>query len=171
MPSRVNRPPLKFWTRSDSADLDSWVDQTGASHAAASDLPRHCRTDPPPRPRCAPATVGYRFTRSGRYGLERRNDGPVGHFNRRLLGLTALSQPSCHSLCCPHPNGLGALVYFATFDGEIIRFTDGGNDPQRASTSLTAAAVLLVFAELSLKEIDQSLDEMVRRMQSGITHQ
>jgi hypothetical protein len=59
-----------------------------------------------------------------------------------------------------HPNGLGAVVYFATISKGVARFADAGNNPERARTSLILAALLLAHVELAVIELEQQLQKL-----------
>ncbi len=59
-----------------------------------------------------------------------------------------------------HPNGLGAVVYFATICDGVARFADTGNNPDQARTSLIVAAILLAFVELVVIELEQQLRKL-----------
>jgi hypothetical protein len=59
-----------------------------------------------------------------------------------------------------HPNGLGAIVYFAKMPGDLISFVDDGVTPERAMHSLFAAASLLVFAEVELNAAEKALQKV-----------
>lgn len=59
-----------------------------------------------------------------------------------------------------HPNGLGALVYFAKMPGDLISFVDDAVTPERAMHSLFLAAFLLIFVEVELIAAEKALQEV-----------
>jgi hypothetical protein len=66
-----------------------------------------------------------------------------------------------------HPNGLGAVVYFATFGDGLARFADAGNDPNRARVSLIAAALIMLHVELALIQTEQRLQKLSAEVAAG----
>jgi hypothetical protein len=56
-----------------------------------------------------------------------------------------------------HPNGLGAVVYFATIGDGVVTFADAGTRAERARESLIVAAILLAYVELAISHVEQNL--------------
>jgi hypothetical protein len=62
------------------------------------------------------------------------------------------------SLCeIVHPNGFGALIYFAKMENGIMKFAPAGIAPERPIESLFLAALLLATVELEVAEMEKSL--------------
>jgi hypothetical protein len=59
-----------------------------------------------------------------------------------------------------HPNGLGAIVYFAKMEDGLISFVDDAVTPERAIHSLFIAAFILAFVEMELNEAETSLKKV-----------
>jgi hypothetical protein len=59
-----------------------------------------------------------------------------------------------------HPNGLGAVAYFATIGDGFARFADAGNNPDRARVSLILSALLMLHVELALIQTEQRLQKL-----------
>jgi len=59
-----------------------------------------------------------------------------------------------------HPNGLGAIVYFAKMQDGLISFVDDAVTPERAMHSLFITAFILAFVELELAEAEKSLKKV-----------
>jgi hypothetical protein len=59
-----------------------------------------------------------------------------------------------------HPNGMGAIVYFATITSGVISFSDEGNNPARARTSLFTISLLLALVELAIVDLEQALRKL-----------
>jgi hypothetical protein len=59
-----------------------------------------------------------------------------------------------------HPNGLGSVVYFSIVDETtgIAKFSEKGNDPEKAYASLVLAAVLLLRLEKDISELEPMLN-------------
>jgi hypothetical protein len=60
-----------------------------------------------------------------------------------------------------HPNGLGAIVYFAKLPGGLISFVDTAVEPERAMHSLFMAAFLLAFVEVEMNAAEMALQKVV----------
>jgi hypothetical protein len=56
-----------------------------------------------------------------------------------------------------HPNGLGAVVYFATMKDGLMIFADDAVTPERAMHSLFLAAIFLAFIEVEMNEVEKQL--------------
>ncbi len=59
-----------------------------------------------------------------------------------------------------HPNGLGAVVYFARMPGDLISFVDNAVTPERAIHSLFVAAFLLAFVEVEMNIAEAGLQKV-----------
>jgi hypothetical protein len=59
-----------------------------------------------------------------------------------------------------HPNGLGAVVYFARNDGEVMTFHPRGAVPERAMESLMMAAILFFTVYIEIDAMEKSLVEL-----------
>ena len=59
-----------------------------------------------------------------------------------------------------HPNGLGAIVYFARMPGGLISFADDAVTPERTMHSLFMAAFLLAFVEVELAAAEKALQKV-----------
>jgi hypothetical protein len=59
-----------------------------------------------------------------------------------------------------HPNGLGAIVYFAKMPGGLISFAEDAVTPERAMHSLFIAAFLLAFVEAELAAAEKALQKV-----------
>lgn len=57
-----------------------------------------------------------------------------------------------------HPNGLGAVVYFATNDDGVLTFHQRGAVPDRPMESLLMAAILFMTVYVELDAMEKSLD-------------
>ncbi len=59
-----------------------------------------------------------------------------------------------------HPNGLGAIVYFAKMPGDLLSFVDDAVTPERAIHSLFIAAFLLAFVEVEMGAAEKALQKV-----------
>jgi hypothetical protein len=66
-----------------------------------------------------------------------------------------------------HPNGLGAIVYYARMPGDLISFVDDAVTPERAMHSLFCAAFLLAFVEIELAAAEQALQKVAAAVAIG----
>ncbi|WP_316204192.1 hypothetical protein [Bradyrhizobium sp. SZCCHNS3051] len=66
-----------------------------------------------------------------------------------------------------HPNGLGAIVYFAEIGDGVITFGDKPEKAERAIHSLCIAATLLGFMELEMDEIEKRLQGLNAMLAKG----
>jgi hypothetical protein len=63
-----------------------------------------------------------------------------------------------------HPNGLGAIVYFATIKDEDMNFHPTGLAPERPVHSLFLAAILLASVEVEIAEMEAALTKLGNMM-------
>lgn len=63
-----------------------------------------------------------------------------------------------------HPNGLGAIVYFATMKDGVMNFHPAGLASERPMHSLFLAAILLASAEVEVVEMETALTKLGNMM-------
>lgn len=59
-----------------------------------------------------------------------------------------------------HPNGLGAVVYFASLTPGLASFVDDAISPGRARTSIICATLLLLFVQLVFIQTEERLTKL-----------
>lgn len=60
-----------------------------------------------------------------------------------------------------HPNGLGAVVYFSSIEGDVMTFHARGLSPDRPISSLFLACMLLGTLEMELTEVENGLKKLI----------
>jgi hypothetical protein len=70
-----------------------------------------------------------------------------------------------------HPNGLGAVVYFAKMEFGRAEFIDEGRTPAQARISLIMAVILMAFVEAALVELEECLQNLSATISARHTEQ
>jgi hypothetical protein len=92
-----------------------------------------------------------------RYGADLAATNIITHIEKMKRRYESFQTAYDHLSDIVHPNGLGAVVYFAKIEPGLARFSDSGNNPARALDSLLIATFLLLYVETALIEIDDQL--------------
>jgi hypothetical protein len=97
--------------------------------------------------------------------LERRGEdlkapNIVTQIDRMTKRYTGFREAYDHLSDIVHPNGLGAIVYFARMPGGLISFADDAVTRERTMHSLFMAAFLLAFVEVELAAAEKALQKV-----------
>ena len=95
-----------------------------------------------------------------RRGEDVRAPNILTQIDRMTKRYTGFREAYDHLSDIVHPNGLGAIVYFAKMPGGLISFADDAVTPERTMHSLFMAAFLLAFVEVELAAAEKALQKV-----------
>jgi hypothetical protein len=95
-----------------------------------------------------------------KYGKDAKAPQILDHIDQMKSRAPNYREAYDHLSDIVHPNGMGAVVYFAKIADGVVSFADAGNDPERARGSLLVAAVLMAHVEISYIQIEYNLRKL-----------
>jgi hypothetical protein len=100
-------------------------------------------------------------------GEDRKAPNILNQIDRMMKRYSAFREAYDHLSDIVHPNGLGAVVYFAKMPGDgLISFVDDAVTPERAIHSLFVAAFLLAFVEIEMDAAETALKKVIEAITS-----
>ncbi len=99
-----------------------------------------------------------------RQGEDLKAPNILNQIDRMTKRYTGFREAYDHLSDIVHPNGLGAVVYFAKMPGGRISFVDDAVTPERAIHSLFLAAILLAFVEVEMDAAERALKKVAEAM-------